>query len=93
MVFDGNGKYVNFIGGNGSAPGQMNLPTGVALDQQGRLVIADKGNQRVDVFTTDGKFVTVKGAGNFVEPSYLAVAPDGAIYVTDAKAHHIVVLR
>ena len=39
----------------GNGPNQFNAPTGVACDAKGRVYVADYGNDRVQVFTPDGK--------------------------------------
>ena len=38
----------------GNAPGQFNLPHGVWVDRRGRLLVADRENDRVQVFDQDG---------------------------------------
>ena len=39
------------IGGRkGSAPGELQLPHGVAVDSQGRVIVADSDNNRVHVY-------------------------------------------
>jgi streptogramin lyase len=56
--FSSNGKLVRIIGGvKGSQPGQLQVPHGVALDSQGRILVNDSDNQRVSVFDKDGKFL------------------------------------
>ena len=41
--------------GRGSGPGQLQYPSGIALDAHGNLLVADTDNQRISVFrTADG---------------------------------------
>jgi hypothetical protein len=40
---------VRTIGSKGSGPGQLNLPTGVAVDGVGRIVVCDTVNHRWQV--------------------------------------------
>ncbi len=48
----------------GAAAGQCEEPQGVAVDNEtGRLYVADKDNNRVDVFESDGAFVMAFGWG------------------------------
>ena len=63
-------------------------PRGLAVDQNGRVFVADTGNKRIVVFDRDGKYLTEFGSGGFDpgqfdEPVGVAVAPSGTIYVTD----------
>jgi NHL repeat len=52
------------ICGPGTAAGQCNSPQGVAVDfETGRLYVADQGNNRIDVFESDGTFVRAFGWG------------------------------
>jgi NHL repeat len=48
----------------GTAAGQCSSPQGVATDfETGRLYVADRGNNRIDVFESDGTFVMAFGWG------------------------------
>ncbi|MBI5708666.1 MAG: hypothetical protein HZC36_16910 [Armatimonadetes bacterium] len=54
------GKFIRTWGGYGSDPGLMNCPHGLAVDTRGKeplLVVADRGNHRLQRFTLDGKHV------------------------------------
>jgi sugar lactone lactonase YvrE len=56
--FSGNGQFVRIIGGvKRSQPGQLQLPHGVALDSQGRILVNDSDNQRVAIFDKEGRFM------------------------------------
>jgi sugar lactone lactonase YvrE len=57
LRFDRNGKFIKSWGGKGSAPGQFLVAHGMAFDAKGLLWVADRENQRVQVFDTDGKFI------------------------------------
>ena len=41
----------------------LNLPTGVALDAAGDILIADTWNQRIRQVTADGRIHTLVGTG------------------------------
>lgn len=94
MGFDFRGKFFTAFGGSGTGNGQLKTPLGIALDRNGRLVVADAGNRRVAIFTQDGKFVENRSAGDFLlEPAYVSVDANGAIYVTDTTTLRVAVLR
>jgi sugar lactone lactonase YvrE len=50
QAFTPEGKFILGIGGSGSGPGQFTRPHAMALDRQGRLYVADAGNQRIQKF-------------------------------------------
>lgn len=91
--------------GPGSALGQLNGPTGVALDDAGETIyVVDAGNQRIQRFARDGSFIGVWGAET--DPrlvlgfstdlnqgaSDIVMGEDGLIYVADTWNHRLLVL-
>jgi DNA-binding beta-propeller fold protein YncE len=88
-VFDiATGEHVFDIGERGSGPGQFNLPRDIAVGRDGRIYVVDGANFRVQVFESDGTFVTSFGSigvnpGQFSRPKGAAIDPDGNVYVTD----------
>ncbi|HEV3332793.1 MAG TPA: peptidyl-alpha-hydroxyglycine alpha-amidating lyase family protein [Bryobacteraceae bacterium] len=54
---DARGNWIKSWGVRGSAPGQFNTPHNIGLDRQGNVYVADRGNARIQVFTTDGEFI------------------------------------
>ena len=57
--FSADAKYLFSWGEPGNAPGQFNLPHGVWIDRRGRVLVADRENDRVQVFDQDGKLLEV----------------------------------
>lgn len=57
LKFDGNGKFVKSWGGLGTEPGKFNVAHGIAIDAKGLLWVADRENERIQIFDGDGKFV------------------------------------
>jgi len=57
LKFDRSGRFVKQWGGKGNAPGQFQVAHGIDIDADGLLWVADRENQRVQVFTQDGTFV------------------------------------
>jgi DNA-binding beta-propeller fold protein YncE len=75
-------------GGSGGAPGHFNRPGGVATDGEGRVFVADTGNDRAQVFSRTGIFLgqlgrTGTGAVELNQPSAVAVDAKGDLFVTD----------
>ena len=46
------------FGSSGTGDGEFNRPTGVAVDNDGIIYITDWGNNRLQVFDADGRFIT-----------------------------------
>jgi sugar lactone lactonase YvrE len=83
VQFSPSGQFVRIIGGvKGSAPGQLQLPHGVALDSRGRILVNDSDNKRVSVFDKDGKFVET---WPFPSRGGIAVAADDTVYISDVN--------
>jgi DNA-binding beta-propeller fold protein YncE len=55
--FSADGKLLFSWGAPGDAPGQFNLPHGIAIDRLGRVYVADRENSRIQVFSPEGKFL------------------------------------
>jgi DNA-binding beta-propeller fold protein YncE len=54
---DKNGDWLKSWGEPGSGPGQFNTPHSIAVDNQGNVYVADRGNRRIQVFDGEGKFL------------------------------------
>jgi len=54
---DRDGNWVKSWGEPGSGPGQFNVPHSIAVDAQGNVYVADRGNGRIQVFDGEGKFL------------------------------------
>jgi hypothetical protein len=54
---DKEGNWLTSWGEPGSQPGQFNTPHSIAADAQNNIYVADRGNRRIQVFDTDGKFL------------------------------------
>jgi len=54
---DKSGNWLKSWGEAGDQPGQFNTPHSIAVDAQGRVYVADRGNRRIQVFDSDGKFL------------------------------------
>ena len=57
LKFDKTGRFLTSWGGKGTAPGQFEVAHGVAIDAKGLLWVADRENQRIQVFDQRGTFV------------------------------------
>jgi DNA-binding beta-propeller fold protein YncE len=54
---DKDGNWLKSWGEPGDQPGQFNTPHSIAVDAQNHIYVADRGNRRIQVFDTEGKFL------------------------------------
>ncbi len=90
VVLGRDGEATARFGARGSAPGQFNFPTNVALGPDGRVYVSDSLNFRVQVFGPDLAPITQVGRqgdmpGYFSQPKGVAVDGEGHLYVVDAN--------
>ncbi|HTK73914.1 MAG TPA: IPT/TIG domain-containing protein [Gemmataceae bacterium] len=93
-----------FSGDGGPATSaELNRPTGVAVDSNGNIYIADSGNNRVRMVFASGIIGTLAGNGNTAlfgdggnsalaalnRPQGVAVDSSGAVYIADTGNHCI----
>jgi sugar lactone lactonase YvrE len=100
VVLDRNGDLVREIGQPGEAtdlgdspdptlqPGLFFGPRGIAVSGD-EIYVTDTGNERVQVFASDGTFLRAFGGtgsepGQLIEPVGIAVGPDDLVYVADS---------
>jgi DNA-binding beta-propeller fold protein YncE len=55
--FDRRGRHIQSWGEPGTDPGQFSLPHNICMIGTDRVAVADRENFRVQIFTTDGRFV------------------------------------
>jgi sugar lactone lactonase YvrE len=84
LKFDRDGKFVQQWGSAGSGPGQFGQPHALAMDSKGRLYVGDRDNNRIQIFTQDGKLLGQ--LTQFGRPSGIAIDRNDTIYVTDSES-------
>jgi streptogramin lyase len=84
VKFDKNGKFIKTWGKKGSAPGEFDCPHGLAIDSQGRLFVADRFNNRVQIFDQDGNFIDQWT--QFSRPSGIYIDKKDVLYVSDSES-------
>jgi DNA-binding beta-propeller fold protein YncE len=83
-VFDKTGKFLRVIGKTGTGPGEFRTPHGLVFDSQGRLVVVDRHNHRIQILTKQGKFI--REYDDFGRSSGLAIDKNDVIYTTDSES-------
>ncbi len=81
----------NSWGEPGTAPGQFNLPHGVWIDRRGRVLVADRENDRVQVFDQNGKLLNVWST-ELIGPALFYVDADDVVYIPEHNGGMISIL-
>ena len=100
LVYDADSlKLVRKIGTTGhnhelTSPGDFAKPTGVAVDKEGNLYVADTLNNRIEVFDADGVFIRTwgkngDGPGYFARPKGVTIDSDGHVWVADGMQDRV----
>ena len=59
-------------------------PTGVAIGENGGILVADQSNGVIDRFEANGTFVSQFGSGQISQPNLIATSPSGEdLYVSN----------
>jgi hypothetical protein len=70
--YNAKAEHIRSWGGKGVEPGKMNCPHGIHVDTRGEapvLVVADRGNVRLQYFTLDGEHIKFVNEG-FLHPCH-----------------------
>ena len=81
--FDPQYRLVQSWGQPGTAPGRFQLPHGVAVDRNNLVYVADRQNNRVQRFTTQGEFVDQWT--DLERPSDVFIDRSGDVYVAECR--------
>ncbi len=90
--YSAEGELLQTLDGSEGA-GLFNCPHGIFVDYRGaepELLVADRTNQRVQIFDLEGKFKRVFGEGFLDRPSAFAALGD-LLVIGDLKAHLVIV--
>ena len=78
--FSAEGKLEKSWGNPGSGPGEFMVPHGIGIASDGRVVVADRDNDRIQIFTRDGEFL--EEWANLSRPTSLFIR-SGLVYITE----------
>ena len=85
--YNSKGEFLRTFGGKGSEPGQLNCPHGITVDPRGPqplLLVADRGNNRLQYFTLDGKHHAFVSGTNL--PCHFHYFRNGDVVIPDLGA-------
>jgi DNA-binding beta-propeller fold protein YncE len=86
LKFSPSGALITSWGRPGKGPGEFNLPHSIVVDRQGRILVGDRENNRIQLFDDTGKFLD-QWPG--FAPFGLALDKDGQLFVADGRAHKV----
>jgi DNA-binding beta-propeller fold protein YncE len=85
VKYDRSGKFVKTWGSRGSGRGQLDEPHALAMDSKGRLFVADRANNRIQIFDQNGTFLDEWH--QFSRPSGVFIDKNDNIYVADSESN------
>jgi sugar lactone lactonase YvrE len=85
VKFTSGGKFIAAWGKRGSGPGEFGVNHSVAIDSAGRIFVADRSNNRIEIFSPDGMFLGEWK--QFGRPSGLFIDKNDILYVTDSESN------
>jgi sugar lactone lactonase YvrE len=87
VIINGTDESVKIFGQNGTANGQFanGSPAGIALDAAEKIYVADRGNNRIQVFDKNGNFLSAHAVGSF--PNGIDIDGSGKICVVEEGNH------
>jgi DNA-binding beta-propeller fold protein YncE len=79
--FAADGTLKQSWGEPGLGPGQFNLPHGIAVHPDGRVFVADRENDRIQIFSPNGEFLAEWL--DTQRPTQLQIDAEGTVYVAE----------
>jgi sugar lactone lactonase YvrE len=86
LRYDSNGKFVMEWGGHGIGLGRVEVPHALAMDQEGRLYVADRYNNRIQIFSQNGRLLDIWS--QFGRPSGIYIDENDILYCTDSESRN-----
>jgi len=84
VKFSKHGEFIKAWGKTGYAPGEFRTLHAIAIDSRGRVFVADRANNRIQIFDQDGKFLALWT--QFGRPSGISFDSKDQIYVADSES-------
>lgn len=90
VKFSKDGTFIKLWGTIGSGPGQLKEPHSIALDSAGHVYVANRRNQRIEVFDSDGKYLNQ--LTQFGAAACIYISKDDTLYVSATAPQNWVVI-
>ena len=89
--FAADGTHLFSWGEPGTEPNQFNLPHGIWIDRRGRVLVADRENDRVQIFDQDGTLLEIWPT-ELIGPAFFYVDADDIVYIPEHNGGLVSVL-
>jgi DNA-binding beta-propeller fold protein YncE len=84
VKFSKEGRFIKAWGRKGSGPGEFDTLHRMAMDSKGRLFVADRGNNRIQIFDQEGNFIAQWH--QFGRPSGIYISKNDTLYSVDSQS-------
>ena len=92
VKFDKAGKFIREVGKRGTGPGEFDQPHALAFDSKGRLFVADRGNNRIQIFDQDLNLLDT-GWQQYSRISGLWIDKDDTLFAADSESGSVAPTR
>lgn len=97
-VFALDGRHLRTIGKRGSGRGEFQYPSYITVAPDGRILVTDSINSRIQIFDAEGTYLSEFGSlgeqiGQFGKPKGTALDSFGNIYVVDGQVGWVQILN
>lgn len=82
--FSADGQLIQSWGEPGAGPGEFHLSHGVWVSHDGRVFVADRQNDRLQIFSPDGEFLEMWT--DVQRPTNIFIDGEGQVYVSELSA-------
>ncbi len=79
--FSADGELLFSWGEPGAGPGQFHVPHGIAVDENGKVYVADRENDRIQIFEPDGRYSMEWN--ELARPCEVFIDGDSIVYVAE----------
>jgi hypothetical protein len=86
--YNAEGELVSEFGSVGDGPGQFDLIHGIGVDRDRRIYVADRENDRIQVFTENGEFI--EEWPEVTNPAGLFIDDNESVWVVSATLNRLI---
>tara|TARA_B100001123_G_scaffold296211_3_gene330428 strand:- start:19505 stop:20629 length:1125 start_codon:yes stop_codon:yes gene_type:complete len=86
--YNAEGELVSEFGSVGEGPGQFDLIHGIAVDRDRRIYVADRENDRIQVFTENGEFI--EEWPDVTNPAGIFIDDNESVWVVSATLNRLI---
>ena len=84
LKYSADGTFIKEWGQIGTLHGEFRTPHALEFDSQGRLLVADRGNHRIEIFDQEGNYLDSRYAYGRI--SGLFITEDDMLYAIDSES-------